>query len=343
MGIKSLKLIKIFIFALSVLHFAACNSKREANMKSTAMLPSIISKRDLSQIKVGYCSPSLNASFYVALAKAVQDNAESYGMKFISVDGQGDITRQITGIEDMVAKGVKVLIINPLDYKALVSTVNAATQAGVAVFILDSYIDPAAHYISSVFANNTLNGELVGEWVADNMAGKKINAAIISGNQGNEAGKEKRLGFLSGLAEGQLRTQGKTDFSIISQGWGGWANNEGLKAMEDILSAHPDINVLMAENDAMAIGALRAVKELGKETNIMVVGFDGQKEALKLIKQDKYGAAALNSPGRLGKLVVESAVRYLNGDKYLDKVLYTQSVLIDKNNVNQFYDEKAAF
>ena len=89
--------------------------------------------------------------------------------------------------------------------------------------------------------------------------------------------------------------------------------------------------------------ALRAVKELGKETNIMVVGFDGQKEALKLIRQDKYGAAALNSPDRLGKLVVESAVRYLNGDKYLDKVMYTQSVLIDKNNVNQLYDEKAAF
>ena len=325
------------------LSIAGCSPKPQDNTTNTRLQPSITSKKDLSKITVGYCSPSLNASFYVALNKAVQANVESYGMKFISVDGQGDITKQITGIEDMVAKGVKVLIINPLDYKALVSTVNAATQAGVAVFILDSYIDPSAHYVSSVFANNTLNGELVGEWVAEKMAGKKINAAIISGNQGNEAGKEKRLGFLSGLAEGQLRTQGKTNFTVISQGWGGWANNEGLKAMEDILSAHPDINVLMAENDAMALGALRAVKELGKETNIMVVGFDGQKEALKLIKQNKYGVAALNSPNRLGKLVVESAVRYLNGDKYLDRVMYTQSILIDKNNVDQFYDEKAAF
>jgi ribose transport system substrate-binding protein len=343
MSIKLCTLVMVITCATGILPVGGCNPKSESNTKNAAVKPTIVSKRNLSQIKVGYCSPSLNASFYVALAKAVKANAESYGMQFISADGQGDITRQITGIEDMVAKGVKILIINPLDYKALVSTVNAATQAGVAVFILDSYIDPAAHYVSSVFANNTLNGELVGEWVADKMAGKKINAAIISGNQGNQAGKEKRLGFMSGLAEGQLRTQGKTDFNIISQGWGGWANNEGLKAMEDILSAHPGINVLMAENDAMAIGALRAVKELGKETNIMVVGFDGQKEALKLIRQDKYGAAALNSPDRLGKLVVESAVRYLNGDKYLDKVMYTQSVLIDKNNVNQFYDEKAAF
>jgi len=185
MRIKSFKLFITFICATGLLPIAGCNPKPESNTKSAAIKPSIVSKKDLSQIKVGYYSPSLNASFYVALAKAVQANAESYRMKFISVDGQGDITRQITGIEDMVAKGVKILIINPLDYKAPISTVNAATQAGVAVFILDSYIDPSAHYVSSVFANNTLNGELVGEWVADKMAGKKISAAIISGNQGN--------------------------------------------------------------------------------------------------------------------------------------------------------------
>ncbi len=340
---KIYRVIVAFTWLVTILSVAGCNQKPGGNTNNAKLQPSIVSKKNLSQVKVGYCSPSLNASFYVALDKAVQANVESYGMKFLSADGQGDITKQITGIEDMVAKGVKVLIVNPLDYKALVSTINAATQAGVAVFILDSYIDPSAHYVSSVFANNTLNGELVGEWVADKMSGQKINAAIISGNQGNQAGKEKRLGFMSGLAEGQLRSRGKTDFTVISQGWGGWANNEGLKAMEDILSAHPDINVLMAENDAMAIGALRAVKELGKETNITIVSFDGQKEALKLIKQNKYGVSALNSPNRLGKLAVESAVRYLNGDKYLDKVMYTQSILIDNSNVDQFYDEKANF
>lgn len=340
MKIKEFKHALTLIFALSMLFLTSCNPEQKANTK---LQPALISKKDLSEVKAGYCSPSLNASFYVALSKAVQSNVEAYGMKFIAVDGQGDITKQITGIEDMVAKGVKVLIINPIDPKALVSTINAATQAGVAVFILDSYIDPSAHYVSSVFANNTLNGELVGEWVVAQMGSQKINAAIISGNQGNQAGKEKRMGFMSGLAEGQLRTKGKTDFTITAQGWGGWENNEGLKAMEDILSAHPEINVLMAENDAMAIGALRAVEELGKKTNIMVASFDGQKEALKLIKQGKYGVSALNSPNRLGKLVVESAVRYLNGDRYLDKVMYTQSLLIDKNNVAQFYDPKANF
>ncbi|TZF83787.1 substrate-binding domain-containing protein [Pedobacter sp. BS3] len=331
------------VLALVLLYgLTACNSK-PGDSQNQSGEAAVTSKKDLSHIKVGYCTPSLNASFYVALSKSIQNSVEGYGMKFISVDGQGDITKQITGVEDLIAKGVDVLIINPLDPKALVPSVNAAVKSGLPVFIVDSYIEPSARYITSVLADNQGNGELVGEWIANKLGKTKIKAAIISGAQGNPVGKEKRLGFVRGIAETQLRTLGYTDFSIVSQGWGGWSNNGGLKAMEDILAAHPDINVLMAENDAMAMGAMKAAQEAGKADNMLIVGFDGQKEALELIKQGKYGATALNSPIGLGKLVTESVVKYLNGDKYLDKVIYTPSVLISKEEVNKFYDPKSIF
>jgi len=334
-----------FIFILSlaaVFGLAACSSGSNSSNEQQAETP-VTSQKDLSTIKVGYCTPSLNAPFYVALSKAIQKNAESYGMKFISVDGQGDISKQITAVEDLTAKGIDVLILNPLDPKALIPTVNAAAKSGLPVFIVDSYIEPEARYITSVLADNEGNGELIGEWAAEKLGKTKIKAAIISGAQGNPVGKEKRLGFIRGLAEAQLRTLGYSDFSIVSQGWGGWSNNGGLKAMEDIITAHPEINLLVAENDAMAMGAMKAINEAGKANQILVAGFDGQKEALELIKQDKYGATALNSPAGLGKLVVESVVKYLNGDKYLDKVIYTPSVLITKKEVNKFYDPKAIF
>jgi ribose transport system substrate-binding protein len=184
---------------------------------------------------------------------------------------------------------------------------------------------------------------MVGEWIADKLGKTKIKAAIISGAQGSPVGREKRLGFIRGIAENQLRTQGHADLTIVSQGWGGWSNSGGLKAMEDILASHPEINVLMAENDAMALGALKALNEAGKANNVLVVGFDGQKEALELIKQGKYEATALNSPMGLGKLAVESVVKYLNGDKNLDKVILTPPVLISVGEVNKFYDAKAIF
>lgn len=87
-------------------------------------------------MKIGYCSPSLNAPFYAALNAAVKRNVERLGMSFVSAEGQDDISKQIAAVEDLMAKNINVLILNPLDPEALVPITKAATQMGIAVFIL---------------------------------------------------------------------------------------------------------------------------------------------------------------------------------------------------------------
>ena len=296
----------------------------------------------LSGLKVGYSTPSLNAPFYVVLSKYIQRYTESHGMAFTMADGQDDIIKQITSMEDLVTSGVEILILNPLDHKALVPAVNAIAGSGVPVFIVDSQIDSDADYITSVQASNEGNGELIGEWVVHELGNIDIRVALISGSQGNPVGREKRLGFVRGFTETQLMTQGSSDLRIVSHGWGNWTHIGGLEAMEDILVAHPEINLLVAENDAMGMGALKAIHESGKSGDIMVVGFDGQKEAYELIKKGEFNATALNSPKELARLVVEALVRYYQGEQ-VDKIIHTPAVLITKDNVDRFYDPKALF
>lgn len=324
---------------------SACNSDAGAEKQviTAGDTTSAVNKRDLTGVKIGYSTPSLNAPFYFVLQQYIQKYAEGYGMKFVSADGQDDIIKQITTIEDLTETGVNILIVNPLDHKALVPAVNAAVKSGVPVFIVDSFIDPDADYITSVLANNQGNGELIGEWIVDKMGKTKIKAALISGSQGNPVGREKRLGFIRGFSEKQLMSHGSVDLTILSQGWGNWTNNGGLKAMEDILVANPDINLLVAENDAMAMGALKAINESGKADDITVAGFDGQKEAYELIKEGKFGATALNSPEELAKLVVEAVVKYLNGKRMIERMIYTQPALITQDNVDAYYDPDALF
>ncbi len=345
---KSFLSTKPVIIFLSIIHISisSCNTgggkvtTTEKVKNDTSITKSI---RDLSDIKVGYSSPSLNAPFYVVLTKSIKKYTESSGMKYFSADGQDDIIKQITSIEDLIAAGVNILILNPLDHKAMVPAVNAAVKSGVPVFIVDSAIDPEADYVTSVQANNEGNGELIGEWIVKKMGRTKIKVALISGSQGNPVGREKRLGFIRGFSETQLMTQGNVDLTIVSQGWGNWTNNGGLKAMEDILVAYPDINLLVAENDAMAMGAMKAIDEAGKSADITIAGFDGQKEAYELIKQGKFGATALNSPDELARLVVDAVIRYLNGEKQIDKIIYTPAVLITKDNVDRYFDPDAIF
>jgi len=291
---------------------------------------------------VGYSTPSLNAPFYVVLSQYIQKYAEGYGMKCLLADGQDDIIKQITSIEDLVTTGVNIMIINPLDHKALVPAVNAITERGIPVFIVDSQIDPEADYITSVQASNEGNGELLGEWVVQKLGNQEIKVALISGSKGNPVGREKRLGFVRGFTETQLRTKGSAELRIVSQGWGNWTHIGGLEAMEDILVAYPGINLLVAENDAMGMGALNAIQEAGKSDDILVVGFDGQKEAYELIQTGEFGATALNSPRELARLTIEAVVRYLNDDP-MDRIIHTPAVVITRENVDRYYDPEALF
>lgn len=344
---KLIKLVKSALYLLLTCQlFLSCLPKEDNRSGKTTLADSATaysSKKDLSAIVVGYCTPTLDAPFYVALEKSVREHVLHYGMQYLSTDGEGDINKQVRAVEDLLSKGIKVLILNPLDPKALIPIVEKAKAQGVLVFILDSFIDDAAPYISSVVANNELNGELLGEWVIGNIKKPVLNIVLISGNQGNPVGREKRLGFVRGLADGQLHNESHTDFKIVSQGWGGWTNNGGLKAMEDILVAHKDVNVLFAENDAMAIGALKAIKELGMEGKITIVGVDGQKEAYELIKAGRYSVTAQNSPDILGENMVTVIARYLNGDQGIKQVNYTKSVVIDNRNVNDYYNPQSLF
>ncbi len=318
------------------------NGSGDEAVEEALVLDTLQSAMDLSGITVGYSTPSLNAPFYVVLSQYIEKYAEAYGMRFVMADGQDDIIKQITSMEDLITSGVDIMILNPLDHRALVPAVNAASESGTPVFIVDSQIDETADYIASVQASNEGNGWLIGEWAINKLSHADIKVALISGSQGNPVGQAKRLGFFEGFVESQLMTQGSSGLEIVAQGWGNWTLLGGIEAMEDILSAHPEVNLLVAENDAMAMGALKAIEEAGKEEDILVVGYDGQKEAFELIMEGRYGATALNSPGELARLVVESVVRYENGMR-LDKVIYTPAVLITANNVDRYYNPDALF
>ena len=174
------------------------------------------SQKDLSKIKVGYCSPSLNAPFYAALNAAVKRNVERMGMGYVSAEGQDDISKQIAAAEDLIAKQINVLILNPLDQEALVPVTKAATKMGVAVFILDSKIAPEAEYVSSVQANNWGNGSLIGSWVVETLGRQPLKIALLSGAKGNPVGQERREGMLTGIASAQWAVPP----SIAPTNWG---------------------------------------------------------------------------------------------------------------------------
>ncbi len=305
-----------------------------------------IGAAEAAECKIGISMKTLDAPYFAAQEVSAKKHAEEIGCEVISADAQNDLNKQIADIEDMVAQGIGALIVNPRDSKGMVPAVNAASAAGVKVFVIDSTLDPAANFVTLVQSSNSRNGMLVGQWLADQTKGKDLKIALLSGDKGNEVGQERRLGVLAGLVEGQLRNEGRARFEIVGQGWGLWGHEGGLKAMEDLLVANPDVNVVLGENDSMVLGARKALEQAGRvEDVLLLAAADGQKEALQMIKEGSYGATGLNDPALVASTAVDLAKKALDGELPADisKVTYTTPTAITKENVDQYYKADAVF
>lgn len=296
------------------------------------------------KIKVGISMKVLNAPYFAAAMESAKARATELGEEVIVADAQGKMQKQIADVEDLVTRGIKVLIIDPADPEGLVAAVNSATAAGVKVVVIDSTLNPKAKYLTLVQSSNRENGSLVGQWVVDKMGDKPLKIALISGEKGNPVGKERRDGVLEGIMEAQLAKTGKVNVQVVGQGWGNWSDEGGLKAMEDLLVANKDINMVLGENDSMVLGARRAIESANRQGITLVAAADGQKEALALIKQGKYGATALNDPALVARTAVDIGVKAAQGQALnVPKISYTPSAVIDSSNVDKFYNPKAIF
>lgn len=309
-----------------------------------SVAPAAAQDVDLSQITIGLSMYTLGAPYFAAQAASVEAAAQEYGMNLISVEAGNDLNKQLSDVEDLIAQGIDVLIFNPKDPLGAVPATRMATEAGIPVFIIDSSIDPSADFVTTVQSNNTQNGIAVGEWLAAQMGSTPVRMALLSGSPGNPVGEDRREGVFRGFVEGSLRANNAVNLTVVAQGWGEWATEGGLNAMEDILTAFSDINVLLCENDSMCLGAQRAIADAGLTDQILVLAAaDAQKEALEQIAAGTYGATGLNDPALVARTAVDLVVEYLNGRRDFPRITYTPPMAITQENVAEYYNPDAIF
>ncbi len=301
-------------------------------------------KTDPSQIVIGLSMKTVGAPYFAAQEAAIKAECDKLGITLYTTVADGDMGKQMADVEDMIAKGVDALIINAQDPEGIIPVCENAVSKGVPVFLIDTTVSEAANYVTLVQSNNQNIGFLVGEWVANNVSGE-IRIGFLSGNEGNMVGQGRRGGFIQGLTEGQLQKNNSTNFRVLTQSYnGGWSTENGLTAAEDMLVAAPDINLIFAENDSMGLGAIQAIKNIGKEGQIKVVGIDGQKEALALINEGtNYLASGLNDPAECGLMGLQYALRWLGGERDLPRVVNTTPACVNPSNISQYFKPDAVF
>ncbi len=294
--------------------------------------------------KIGMSMNEIVIPFYVSIRDTVQAKCDEMGWELIVLDAQGDPNKQISDMEDLVTQGCDAILVNSYDTEILTNTINTLTAGGTPIIAIDNALEDAANVLTCVQANNYQNGFEVGRWIAKQLKGQPIRAALISGAMGTINSKDRRLGMIDGIVEEQLESEGKVNFEIIGQGYTEWTEDQAVVVMEDILSLNQDFNLLMSEADVMTMSAMKVLKERNAlEGKLIAASADGQKEALEMIKQGEYGATGMNSPVMIGEMAMGALQEYFDGRKSFPAKSYTPAACVTIDNVDEYYDPNSTF
>lgn len=319
---------------------------------------------------IGFALRTANGSYYAAIGDIVKAKCQELGWECTILEANDDTTKELENMESLAAAGVDLIFLDCVDPSAATASQKAAADAGIPVINLDSGVDDMSMQVTTVYSDNEQNGLEVGKYYAATLEDDfEISAVLLSGNTGSIAGTQRRDGMLAGIImqrtgcteeeawaaaeemEASLVSSGKAanadaKFTITGQGWGNWTIDEGLVAAEDLITANPNVNLVMGENDPMLIGALTALDNAGiaygKDGTVQLISAaDGSKDGYDRIKAGDILAIGENSPSKIGELGMVIAqdilVNGVSPDSYED-ITMTEAVAVTVDNVEEHYD-----
>ncbi len=267
---------------------------------------------------IGLSVSTQNNPFFVDLVDGAEAAAKEAGVQLVVVDAGDDAAKQVSDIEDLIAKNVSVLIVNPVDSDAVSSVVQSAVNMGVKVISADRVVNNV-EIDCQIASDNVLGAELATEFIVSQV-GEGAKVAELQGTSGASAAIDRGEGFHN-VADSKLK--------VVASQTADFDRTKGMNVMENILQANGDIKAVFAANDEMALGAVEAISASRKD--VLVVGFDATDDAITAIKEGRMGATIAQQPKLIGKTSVDTAIRLINGET-VEKAIPVEVTLVTAEN-----------
>ncbi|ABM02209.1 ribose-binding protein [Psychromonas ingrahamii 37] len=269
---------------------------------TAAVISASFSAGAMAQDTIAMVVSTLNNPFFVSMKEGAEDKAKELGYELIVLDSQNDPSKELSNVEDLVVRGVKAILINPTDSDAVTNAIRIANQADIPVLTLDRGA-AGGDVVTHIASDNIAGGEMAGKFINDKI-GKNAKVVQLEGIAGTSAARERGEGFMKAVSTYNM--------DLLASQPADFDRTKGLNVMENLLASNPDTQAVFAQNDEMALGAIRAVQASGKK--ILVVGFDGTEGGIAAVKRGSLGATIAQQPRMIGSLGVESAAKVLKGE-----------------------------
>jgi len=297
---------------------------------------------------VGLITKTETNPFFVKMREGAQQKAEELGAELMTAAGSfdGDNEAQVTAIENMVNAGVTGILITPSDTSAIVPSIERAREQGVIVIALDTPTEPQSATDALFATDNFEAGRLIGEYAKAAMGDTEPVIATLDLAPGISVGTLRHNGFMAGygLADVTAETSEQVNSPevVCSQDTQG-DQTRGQTAMENCLTANPDINLVYTINEPAAFGAHTAIRNAGLEEQVMVVSVDGGCAGVRGVQEGQIDATSQQYPLEMAALGVEAVVEYAQTGTAPTGYTDTGVTLITDNPVEGVESEDTAF
>jgi ribose transport system substrate-binding protein len=274
---------------------------------------------------IAIVSKGFQHQFWQAVKQGAEEEAKAEGAR-ITFEGpptEQDIEQQVTMLTNALQKNPDAIGFAALDSKASAPLMDQAQSQDIPVVAFDSGVESDVPVTTAATDNKAAAAEAA-KHLAE-LIGNQGKVAVIVHDQTSRSGIDRRDGFLEWMKSNA------PDIEVLPVQYGAGDQAKSADIAKSIISANPDLKGFYGANEGSAIGVIKGVQESGKK-GITIVGFDSGKAQIDAIKSGVMAGAITQNPVGMGKELVKSAMKAINGDQ-LPKVIDTGFYWYDKDNI----------
>jgi ribose transport system substrate-binding protein len=281
--------------------------------------------------KIGLVMKSLANEFFKQMQAGAEEyaakNTDKFAFKAVGMKDERDFAAQVDAVENFVTQKYNIIVVAPADSKAMVTPLAKAVKAGVKVINIDVELDQGAKKAAGIDLaffgpDNRAGAKLAGDALAKALgAGGKV--VILEGNPEADNAQQRKKGFMDSVTQGKLQ--------LLDSKTAHWETEEANTLMTNFLTQYRDIQGVMAANDSMALGVVKALDAAGKSGRIKVVGFDNIPAVQPLVKSGKMLATIEQYGARMAVIGIEYGLREMKGEKFTGWVKTPVKLIIAKD------------
>jgi ribose transport system substrate-binding protein len=278
--------------------------------------------------------PALVSPFYIVLSdtcKSIAAKNPNIDLTVIAPTAQTAIEEQVKIVEDLTQRKVNLIAIASSNWDAITPSLKKAREAGIDIVLVDRVIPlTGVDAISALGSDEIEGGEFVGDFVNKTWNGK-AKVAVLGGVVGSYHAERRMQGFKN-------KTGSIPGIQIVANQPANWDRGVGMSTAENILQSQSDLDVIWGQNDNMALGAMTAVEAAKRQDKVKIIGYNGDKEALEMVKAGRMLATFKSQPVKIAEAIMNEIVPSLMAGKRGDiKPAYPIHVVpVTKDNVDQF-------